>query len=98
MKSQRRPRALHVALVSCLALAFASVTAPGTLQAQEPKKPDATKPRTPPPAAQQQQQGREAGDIEIVNADLITLTVTVTDTYGRYVSGLDKKAFKVFED
>ena len=28
----------------------------------------------------------------IVNTDLITLTVTVTDTYGRYVSGLSQKA------
>ncbi|HYG81252.1 MAG TPA: hypothetical protein VD861_12730, partial [Pyrinomonadaceae bacterium] len=96
MKSQRRPRALQVALVSCLAFAFAQISSPRT-QAQEPqKKPDASKPQqTPSPA---QQQGREAGEVEIANIDLITLTVTVTDTYGRYVSGLDKKAFKVFED
>lgn len=33
----------------------------------------------------------------IVHTDLITLTVTVTDSYGRYVSGLNKKAFKVFD-
>jgi len=98
MKSQRRPRALQVALVSCLAFAFAQIAAPRTLQAQETqKKPDASKPKqTPSPAPQQQ--GREAGEVEIANIDLITLTVTVTDTYGRYVSGLDKKAFKVFED
>ena len=98
MKSQRRPRALQVALVSCLALAFASIIAPGITQAQEPQKPDAPKAQQTPTPAPQQQQGREAGEVEIVNADLITLTVTVTDTYGRYVSGLDKKAFKVFED
>ncbi len=100
MKSQRRPRALQVALVSCLALAVASIIAPAIARAQEQQKPDAPKAQqTPTPAQQQQQQqGREAGDIEIVNADLITLTVTVTDTYGRYVSGLDQKAFKVFED
>ncbi len=96
MKSQRRPRALQVALLSCLAFAFATVAAPGIVRAQEPKKPDT--PKTQPSPAPPQQQGREAQDIEIVNADLITLTVTVTDTYGRYVSGLDKKAFKVFED
>ncbi|MCA1576633.1 MAG: hypothetical protein LC794_04625 [Acidobacteria bacterium] len=34
----------------------------------------------------------------IVNTDLITLTVTVTDTYGRYVSGLSKNAFTAFEE
>jgi Ca-activated chloride channel family protein len=34
----------------------------------------------------------------VVNTDLITLTVTVTDTYGRYVSGLNKNAFNVFDE
>jgi Ca-activated chloride channel family protein len=33
-----------------------------------------------------------------VNTDLITLTVTVTDTYGRYVSGLSKNAFIVTDE
>ena len=95
MKSQRR-KALQVALVSCLAFAITSLIAPGLAPAQE-QKPDAPKAQqTPTP--QQQQQGREVGETEIVNTDLITLTVTVTDTYGRYVSGLDQKAFKVFED
>ena len=32
------------------------------------------------------------------NTDLITFTVTVTDTYGRYVSGLGKSAFTVLDD
>ena len=34
----------------------------------------------------------------ITNTDLITLTVTVTDTYGRYVSGLSKGAFSVLDN
>ena len=34
----------------------------------------------------------------ITNTDLITLTVTVTDTYGRYVSGLSKSAFAIFDN
>jgi Ca-activated chloride channel family protein len=38
------------------------------------------------------------GPSVITNTDLITLTVTVTDTYGRYVSGLSKTAFSVFDD
>lgn len=32
------------------------------------------------------------------NTDLVTLTLTVTDLYGRYVSGLKKDAFKVFDN
>src|SRR5687767_2018437 len=34
----------------------------------------------------------------ITHTDLITLTVTVTDTYGRYVSGLSKSAFAVYDN
>jgi Ca-activated chloride channel family protein len=33
-----------------------------------------------------------------VKTDLVTLTLTVTDLYGRYVSGLTKKAFNVFDN
>jgi len=34
----------------------------------------------------------------IVHSDLITLTVTVTDTYGRFVTGLGQKAFTILDD
>jgi Ca-activated chloride channel family protein len=34
----------------------------------------------------------------IINEDLITLNVTVTDSFGRYVSGLKKNAFTIFDD
>ena len=33
-----------------------------------------------------------------VRTDLVTLTLTVTDLYGRYVSGLSKNAFTVFDN
>ncbi|CAN5425512.1 hypothetical protein BH18ACI1_BH18ACI1_21580 [soil metagenome] len=33
-----------------------------------------------------------------IKTDLVTLTLTVTDIYGRYVSGLKKDAFKVFDN
>ena len=33
-----------------------------------------------------------------VQTDLVTLTLTVTDYYGRFVSGLSKEAFTVFDD
>src|SRR5947207_226730 len=105
MKSQRRI-AFRVALVSCLAFTLVSLIALRFTSAQEQKeqKPESSKPQltpeaSPSPATQQPtQQGREAGPIEIANTDLVTFTVTVTDSYGRYVSGLDKKAFKVFDD
>ncbi|HEX8424628.1 MAG TPA: VWA domain-containing protein [Pyrinomonadaceae bacterium] len=40
-----------------------------------------------------------AGDEQvIVNTDLITLNVTLTDTYGRFVTGLTKDAFTILDD
>jgi Ca-activated chloride channel homolog len=35
---------------------------------------------------------------QIINSDLVTLTVTVTDTYGRFVTGLGKNAFTITDD
>ena len=71
---------------------------------QEPgqEKPSSDKPAmtpaqtpTPPP----KKLGTELDDRSLItNTDLITLTVTVTDTYGRYVSGLSKGAFAVFDN
>lgn len=103
MKSQRRI-AFRVALVSCLAFTFVSLIAIRFASAQEQKdqkgqKPESTKPQlTPEASPSPAQQGREAGPVEINNVDLVSFTVTVTDSYGRYVSGLDKKAFKVYDD
>jgi Ca-activated chloride channel family protein len=43
--------------------------------------------------------GSELDDRSLItNTDLITLTVTVTDTYGRYVSGLSKSAFAIYDN
>lgn len=105
MKSQRRI-AFRVALISCLAFTLVSFISTRFTSAQEQKdqkgqKPESSKPQLAPeasPSPTTQQQGREAGPVEVVNKDLVTLTVTVTDSYGRYVSGLDKKAFKVYDD
>jgi len=89
-----RPRRAHpVALVFCLAfyiLAFA--VAERSARAQSKPTP------TPTPAAPATPQGTDANGVVLVNTDLITLTVTVTDAYGRYVSGLEKKHFTVFDD
>src|ERR1700674_288071 len=49
---------------------------------------------------QQQKPGTEVDEKTqiIINTDLITFTVTVTDLYGRFVSGLGKNAFTIFDD
>lgn len=56
-----------------------------TALAQKPKP-------TPPPVVSDDKKPL------IVNEDLITLNVTITDTFGRYVSGLKKNAFTVYDD
>ena len=38
------------------------------------------------------------GESIAINTELVSLTVTVTDKEGRYVSGLDRIAFAVYED
>ena len=65
------------------------------------QKPAATQSPSPAPKQQDKKMGTELDDRGgslITNTDLITLTVTVTDTYGRYVSGLSKGAFAVFDN
>lgn len=56
------------------------------------------KPAKPTASPAQTRLGTELDGRVIVNTDLITLTVTVTDTYGRYVSGLSKNAFTVLDE
>jgi Ca-activated chloride channel family protein len=55
---------------------------------------------TPPSREQEKKPGNEIDDKQslIVNTDLITFNVTVTDAYGRFVSGLKQNAFSVFDD
>jgi Ca-activated chloride channel family protein len=74
---------------------------------QEPEKPkpETEKPLLPTiPTAPSQTPGQATGkdadqkDTVIVNTDLVTLTVTVQDQLGRFVSGLGKPAFEVFDN
>ncbi|HEY0458206.1 MAG TPA: VWA domain-containing protein [Pyrinomonadaceae bacterium] len=54
---------------------------------------------TPTPQTQQQQVVEDVDNRpEKVRTDLVTLTLTVTDIYGRYVSGLGKNAFTVMDN
>jgi len=61
---------------------------------------NATASPTPPGGEQEKKPGNEIDDKQavIVNTDLITFNVTVTDVYGRFVSGLKQNAFSVFDD
>jgi Ca-activated chloride channel family protein len=84
---------------------------PGTdLITVEPARQSApSKPASTPPESQKQQpaaddkQQKPGSEVDdklpvITNTDLITLTVTVTDIYGRFVSGLNKNAFSVLDE
>jgi Ca-activated chloride channel family protein len=57
-----------------------------------------TPPAATTAAGQQKPPNEIGGGPVITNTDLITFTVTVTDTYGRYVSGLGKSAFTVLDE
>lgn len=85
-----------VASISVLLFIFFQSSIPSHAQDQSEDKPLASP--TQAPAAQRPLPGKEQDGPVIVNTDLITLTVTVTDTYGRYVSGLSKTAFTVLDN
>ncbi len=88
MRAQRRSR-IRVALVSFLAAACVTLILHSGSAQEKPGEKQAPTTSSPP---------QEAGDINIINSDLISLTVTVTDTYGRFVTGLNKSAFTVLDD
>lgn len=96
-------RAVGIALAFCLViLLVVSTPSVALVQDKTPQKPAAQ--ATPAPQAEptppgEQKPGTEVGATPVItNTDLITFTVTVTDTYGRFVSGLNKNAFTVLDD
>jgi Ca-activated chloride channel family protein len=103
-------RAFSIGLLCCLLILFLvsnneSVTqgqdqTPQKAAAAPDNKPSSqpTPPKVDAPATGQKKPSNEIDGPVIVNTDLITLTVTVTDTYGRYVSGLSKSAFTVLDE
>src|SRR5256886_3912206 len=93
----RHRHAVAIAFVACFAFLLATFLFAGIGQAQE--KPSGDTPPSPKPTTEPQKLGKELDRPEIIiNSDLVTLTVTVTDPYGRYVSGLNKSAFAVFDE
>jgi Ca-activated chloride channel homolog len=89
---------VHANLFLSAVLAFLFLYCPVIVLAQE--KPDPLIQPSPAPSPQQtlQRPGIISDEPVLVNSDLISFNVTVTDTYGRFVSGLSKKAFSVFDD
>lgn len=84
-----------------LAFALAARSQEPGPQKPASEKPSSTSPEaspSPSPSPKQKLGTELDGPSVITNTDLITLTVTVTDTYGRYVSGLSKSAFSIFDD
>jgi Ca-activated chloride channel family protein len=96
MTTHHRP-AVRELLVFFVVVVLAMLVSSGPNKAQEKV---AAKPEPTPPAAADAQKGQEVPDNTSVTSttDLVNLTVTVTDTYGRYVSGLNKNAFTIFDE
>ena len=96
---------ITAASISLIAVTFVfsfSVESQEPAQVKPASSAPAAQDKTSAPAqdpSQKKKLGTELDDRSVVtNTDLITLTVTVTDTYGRYVSGLSKNAFAVFDN
>jgi Ca-activated chloride channel family protein len=97
----RVTKLVPLSLLAVLLVIFpASSWAQNKTEDQQGSNAAPAKPVETPPAQDQkeQKQGTEIAGPVIVNTDLITFTVTVTDTYGRFVSGLGKNAFTVMDD
>jgi len=94
-------RAVRVAQIFCLVILLVVSGSPiARTQDKKPQKPtsEATPAKPEPTPPGQQKPAPEVDGPVIINTDLITFTVTVTDTYGRFVSGLGKSAFTVLDE
>lgn len=108
-----RGLALTTSILFVLMAASANAPAPPQKPAPSPSptpatplldvQPPPTKTDYPAGQSSPTPRSQQPGDIDdkhplITNTDLITVNVTVTDAYGRFVSGLGKKNFSVFDD
>jgi Ca-activated chloride channel homolog len=95
-----------------LLFCFASITLPLGTQAQEESKPvqpqaaqenKVASPLPPvplPPPLPESSNSTSQDNTPVIktSTNLVTLNITVTDPYGRYVTGLGKEHFEVFDD
>src|SRR6266446_9135102 len=89
-----RVQGWHVAISLRLLVIFLVLGLPQTVIAQV----TGAKPAAPSPAPATQQNLNPGDDRVIINTDLISFNVTITDQYGRFVTGLPKSAFTVLDD
>lgn len=94
MTAQRRKVFWFAFALACAFFVY-TLASPRAIDAQQQQTGKSAAPAPSPSGSPQKQ--NDDGPI-IVNTDLITLTVTVTDQYGRFVSGLSKKHFQVFDE
>jgi Ca-activated chloride channel family protein len=79
-------------------LACALLCWPSAINAQQEASPKSQTTPSPSPQPQQRRAGVAGNEQVLVNTDLISFNVTVTDTYGRLVSGLSKSVFTVYDE
>ena len=84
----------RVAMVAALA---ASVAGPVLVGAQDADRSDGPTLQRPAAAPPPQQAAQPDKPIQLAR-DLVTVNVTVMDPYGRFVTGLDKSSFEIFDD
>ena len=75
-----------------------AATNPESNPQSPPAKSDKTSPTAIPVSAAPAKQRQSPDDKVVLGTDLVSLMVTVTDTYGRFVTGLGKDHFDVFDD
>lgn len=92
MKIAPRSSALALALVASLSVLSASAPSGVRAPAAHRSGPQQPPPSPPPQGPQGQLPSFRAG------VDIVSLTVTVTEPDGRYVTGLDAADFSVYED
>jgi Ca-activated chloride channel family protein len=97
VEHRRRNRSIPqmLAAVSCASITAALLCCVPTLHAQQKDNTDSQ--TKTPPAASAPATGRDE-QIEFVNADLVKLTVTVTDSFDRYVTGIERDAFTILDN
>ena len=85
------------ALVVLLLVAFAAQVTPAQERPRRVGNPPAAAPAGQAAATEQ---GEEVGEGEVVRVDttLVTVPVSITDRYGRYVPDLQKEDFYIYED
>src|SRR6476661_5938692 len=100
-------KALFAAILAILALGLSNVWAQSrrittpTSSEKLNRRPAATPTPTPDPISEEELKAgklQDDGTVISVDTDVVTVPVRVMDRKGRFIAGLSKENFKVFED